>query len=169
MLLSVCRCQLRHIHHAYINIVTSVLGGRRWHGIWRISWSPTRYQRSLWLCRCVIWRAGWLLTNWGQLMWINDWIIQWSRNRYQQWWQFIALWVTVIVIKEPVIMSVATTNTLWMWHDEWNMSLWWCCVTIILFVDDQQEARANFLDRQLHSCLSFSTRNKIEDELFVSI
>ena len=111
MLLSFFRCQLRHIHHSSINIATSVLGGQWWHGIWWIIWSPTRYWRSLWLWRCGIWRARWLLTNRSQMRWINDWIIQWRRHRYHQKWQIIALWVTVLAIKALVITSVATTNT----------------------------------------------------------
>ena len=235
MLLSLCRCQLRHINHAYINIATSI--GRRWHGIWRIGWSPTRYWRILWLWRCILWRYGWLLTNRGQLMWINDWIIQWMSHMYHQWWQLIALWVTFLAIKAPVIMRsvlciygllltnqgqlrwiddwiiqrrshryhrwwqlvaiwvtflsikepvitrirllptlivpcstfVTTTNNLWSWYYECNMSLWWCCVPVILFVDGYQRVRAKFLVQQLQSCLTFSTRNKIDYELFVSL
>ena len=166
MLLSFCRCQLRQIHHASINTATYVLGGRLWQGIWRVSWSPTRYLRSLWLWRCVLWRYGWLLTNLGQLRWINDWIIQWRRYRYHQWWQLIDILVTFLEIKVPVIMSVATTNTIWTWHDEWNMSLCWCCAHAILFVDGQKKVIANFFARQLKSFLSFSTRNKIDYEFF---
>ena len=64
---------------------------------------------------------------------------------------------------------VVTTNTLWTLYDEYNMSLWLCCVTVIFFVDGQQKVRANFLARHMKSCLSFSTRNKIEYEIFVSI
>ena len=127
-----------------------------------------------------MWRAGWLLTNLGQLRCIDDWIIQWRRRIYHRWWKLFALWLTVIAIKAQVITrscslptlvvpcstSVRTTNTLWNWHDECNMSLWWCCVPIVLFVDVPQNARANFLARQLHPCLSFSTRIKIDYELF---
>ena len=145
MLLSLCRCQLRHIHHASKNIVTSILGGRWCHGIWWISWSPTRNWISLQLWRCVMWRSGRLLTNWEQLRWIKDWIIQWRRHIYHWWWQLIYLWVTVLTIKELFITRgcslpnliiscstfVATTNTLWTWKDECNMSLWWCCVPVI--------------------------------------
>ena len=94
-----------------------------------------------------------------------------------------ALLVTVLSTKAPVITGVfslptlivpcsiflATNNTLWTWHDEYNMSLWWCSVPIILFVDIQQKVRANFLARQLQSCLSFSTRNKTDYKIFVSI
>ena len=29
----VCQFQPRHIHHVSMNIATSVIGGRRWHGI----------------------------------------------------------------------------------------------------------------------------------------
>ena len=64
---------------------------------------------------------------------------------------------------------LATTNTLWTWHDECNMSLWWCCVPVILFVDGHQKVRANFFARKLQSCLGFSTSNKIGYEIFVSI
>ena len=49
----------------------------------------------------------------------------------------------------PCSTFVATTNTLWMWNDERNMDLWWCCVPVILFVDTQQKVRANVLARQL--------------------
>ena len=169
MLLSLFQCQLRHIHHASINIATSVLGGQRWHGIWRISWSTTRYWRRLWLWRCVLWRAGWLLTNQGPLRWINDWFIQWRRHSYHQGWQIISLLVIILAIKAPVITSVATNNTLWTWNDKCDMSMGWCCAHVILLVDGQKEVRANFFARQLHSCLSFSTRNKIDYNIFVSI
>ena len=169
MLLSLCRCQLRYIHHASINIATYVLGGRRRHGIWRIRWSPTRYQRRLWLMHCVIRKDGWMLMNWGKLRWINNWIIQWRRHRHNQWWEIIALLVTILSIKAPVITSVATTNNLWTWHDECNMSMRWCCVHVILFVDVHQKVGSIFFSRQLQSCLSFSTRNKIDYDHFVSL
>ena len=169
MLLSLWRFQLRHIHHASINIATSVHGGRQWHGIWQISWSPDRYWRSLWLWRCVLWIDGWLMTNRGQLRWSNDWIIQWKSYRYHQWWQLIALWVTLVVIKSPAITSVDTSNTRWTWHDECNISLWWCCAHFIMFVDGQRKVISRFFAQQLQSCLSFSTRNKIDYELLVSI
>ena len=169
MLVLLCRCHIRHIHHASINIATCFLSGWQWHSIWWISWSLTRYRRSLWLGRCVMWISGWLLNNRGQLRCINDWIIQWRRHRYHQWWQLISIWVTVLSIKAPVTTSVATTNTLWTWHDECNMSMWWCCVRVILFVYGQQKVRADLFARQLQSCLIFSTRNKIDYELFVSI
>ena len=149
------RFQLRHIYHASINILTSVLFEWQWHGILWISWSPTRYLIILQLWRCVLWISGWLLTNQGQRRWINDWIIQWMRHRYHQWWQIVDLWVTFLSIKAPVITRscslttlifpcsnfMATTNTLWTWHDEWNMSLWWCCVPLILFVYRQRRMR----------------------------
>ena len=169
-----------------------------WIDDWIIQLRRHRYHRrwqitSLWvnflaikepvITRSVLWRSGWLLTNRGQLMWIYDWIIQWMRHRYHRWQQLIAIWVTVLAIKTPVItMShslpnlivtfptfVATTNTLWTWHNQCNMSLWCYCLPVILFVDVQKKVRANFLARQLQSCLSFSTRNKIDYELFVSI
>ena len=159
MLLSWCQCLIRHINHALLNTSTSILSGRRWHGIWRIRWSPTGYWRSLQLMHFIIWRSGWMLMNWGQLIWINDLIIQWRRYRYHRWWKLIV----------PCFISVATTNTLWMWHDECNMSLWWCCVRIILFVDGHRKLRANFLARQMQSCLISRTRNKIDYEIFVSI
>ena len=131
----------------------------------------------------VLWRAGRLLTNRGQLRWIYNWIIQCRRHRYHRWWQLIAIWVTVVAIKAPVITRssflptlifpcstfVATTNTLWRWHDECNMSLWWNCVPVILFVDGQQRVRVKFLARQLQLCLIFSIRNKIDYKIFVSI
>ena len=109
MWLLLSRCQLRHINHASIDIATSILGGRQWHGIWHIRWSPTRYWRILRLWRCVMWISGWLLTNQGHMGWINNWIIKWRRHRYHRLWQLIALWVTVFTIKSPVI----TRSVLW--------------------------------------------------------
>ena len=144
MLLSLCRFQLRRIHHASINIATSFLGARLWNDIWLISWSPTKYWRRLWLYSCVLWRVGWLLMNKGQQRWINNWTLQWRRHIYHQWWQLIAIWVTVLAIKSPITTNVATKNSLCMWHDKCNMSLWWCCVPAILFVDAQQKVGANF-------------------------
>ena len=41
-------------------------------------------------------------------------------------------------------------------------------MSVILFFDGQQKVRANFFARQLRSCLSFSTRNKTDYELFLS-
>ena len=108
-MLSLFRCQLRHINHASINILTSILGGRRWHVIWLIRWSPTSYWRNLQLMRCVMWRYGWLLTNRGQLRCINDWIIQWRSHRYHRLCQIISLWVTGLAIK----VSVITRSVLW--------------------------------------------------------
>ena len=165
MLLSLCRCQLKHIHHASINIETSILGVRRWHYIWRIRWSPTMYWIRLWLWCCVLWRYERLLKNQGQVRCINGWIIIWRRHRYHPWWKLITLLVPVLAIKAPVTTSVVTTNALWKWHDECYMSMWWCCVNVILLVDSQQKVRANFFARQLH----FSTSNKIDYELFISI
>ena len=69
----------------------------------------------------------------------------------------------------PCSTFFASTNTLWTWHDKYNMSLWWCYVPVIFVVEGHQKVRANVLARQIQSCLSFSTRNKIDYELFVSI
>ena len=69
----------------------------------------------------------------------------------------------------PCSTFVATTNTLWMWHDECNMSLWCYCVTVILSFDGHQKVGATFLARKLQLCLSFSIRNKIDYDIFVSI
>ena len=69
----------------------------------------------------------------------------------------------------PCYNFVGTTNNLWNWHDAYNMSLWWCCVPVILSVDVQEKVRANFLSRQPQSFLIFNTRNKMDYELFVSI
>ena len=112
MLILLCRCQIRLINHASINIATSILGRRRWCNIWQIRWSPTRYWRILRIWICVLWRSGLLLTNQGQLRWINDWIIKWRRHRYQRWWQIIALWVTFLAIREPVITRSRSLPTL---------------------------------------------------------
>ena len=69
----------------------------------------------------------------------------------------------------PSSTFVVNTNTLETCHDERNMSLWWCCVPVIFFVNGHQKVRANFLARQMHLCLSFSTRNKTGYNIFVSI
>ena len=142
----------------------------RWINEWIIQWSSHSYNRlwqliALWLnflaikasdiTGIVLWRSGWMLKNRGQMRWIHDWIIQWKSHRYHRWLQLVALWVTVLAIKAPVITRshslptlivpchsfVATTNTHWMWHNELNMSLWWCCVPVILFVDGHQKFR----------------------------
>ena len=95
--------------------------------------------------KSVQWRAGWMLTNQGQLRWIDEWIIQWRRNIYHRKWKFVALWVTVLAIKAPVITRssllptlivpcsnfVAITNNVWTWHDECNVSLWCCCEPVL--------------------------------------
>ena len=87
-----------------------------------------------------------------------------------------------IAIKEPVITRsrslptlivlcytfVATTNTLETWHNECNMSMWLCYVPVIFLVGGHQNVRAKLLAQQLQSCLSLSTRNKIDYEIFVS-
>ena len=135
------------------------------------------------ITRSVLWRSGWILTNGGQMRWIDDWIIQWRRHRYHQWWRLVSILVTVLAIKAPVIARsrslstpispcstiVATTNNFCTWHDECNISLWWCCVPVIFVVDGHQKVRSNVLVQQLQSCFSFSTRNKFDYELFVSI
>ena len=125
---------IRPLQHTLSTLVTP--SGQQWRVIWQIRWSPDSYWRSLRLWTCVMWRSGWLLTNWRQLMWINDWIFQCRMHSYHRWWQLITLWVTVLAIKAPVItrsrflptmivpcsIFVETTYTLWTWHDEWNMS-----------------------------------------------
>ena len=108
--------QLRHINHASINIATSIIGGRRWHGIWRIRRSPIGYWRSLQLVHCVRWRSGWLLTNRVQLSWINGWIIPLGKRRYHWWRQLISLWVNVIAIKVFVITRTVR------WRPEWLLT-----------------------------------------------
>ena len=40
---------------------------------------------------------------------------------------------------------------------------------VIFFVDGHQKVRANFFARKLQSFLNFSTRNKIDYEIFVQI
>ena len=123
LLLLLCRCQLRHIHHESIIIATYIIGGRWWHGIWHIRWIPTRYWRSLRLMRCVLWRDGWVLTNRGQLRWINYWIVQCRRHRYHQWWQLIALWVTILANKSPVITRIFLWKSVWMLMKRGKLSL----------------------------------------------
>ena len=51
----------------------------------------------------VLWRAGRLLTNQGQLRWIYNWIIQCRRHRYHRWWKLIDIWVTFVAIKTTAI------------------------------------------------------------------
>ena len=138
-------CQLRHINHASMNIVNSIIGGQWWHSIWQIRWSPTRYWRSLKLMCCVMWRSVWLLANQGKLSWINDWIIQWKRHSYQRWWKIIDLWVTVLAIKAPVITSSVIWISGWLmtnrgqlrWIDDWIIKWrrnryhrWWKLVSL---------------------------------------
>ena len=126
-MLSLWRCQLRQINPESINIVTSILGGRRWYDIWRIRWSPTRYWRSLQLMHCVLWRAVLLMANWWHLMCINYWIIQLRRHRYHCWLQLVALWVSVLSIKAPVITRSEMWRSGWLltnrgqlrWIDDW--------------------------------------------------
>ena len=43
------------------------------------------------------------------------------------------------------------------------------CGVVVCLLFGQQNVRANFLAWQLQSCLSFSTRNKIDYDIFVSI
>ena len=152
---------------------------------WKIIsiWLTVLEIKSPVITRSVLWRYGWLLTNRGQLRWIDERNMKWRRHRFHWWWKLIAIGVIALGIKAMVVMRsrslptlifpcstfLATTNTIWAWHDECNMSLWWCCVPVVLFVDGQQKARANFLAKQLQSYLSFSTRNKIDYEIFVSI
>ena len=69
---------------------------------------------QLWCC--VMWRAGWLLTNRGHLRLIDDWIIQWKRYRYHRWWNLITLWVTFLTIKAPVITRS------FLWRAEWLLT-----------------------------------------------
>ena len=122
-------------------------------------WLLLRYWFSR---RSVMWRPGWLLTNRGQLRWIDDWIILWKRNRYHRLWQLVALWVTVVAIKAPIITRIRSPPTLIVpgstfvappktplgtWHDEYNMSLWWDCVPVIVFVNVHHKVRAKFLAR----------------------
>ena len=116
-MLPLFRFQLRHINHSSINTATYIIGGHWWHGIWRIRWSPNRYWRSLRLWRFFLWRIGLLLTNLVQLRWINYWIINWRRHRYHQLWQLIALWVTVVAIKELIITKECFVKS-WMTVDE---------------------------------------------------
>ena len=149
-------------------------GQLRWINDWIVQWRMHRYHQwwqliAIWvtflaikelvITRSVLWRTGWMLTKRGQLRWIDDLIIQWRRQRYHPWWKLIALLVTVLAIKSMIIKKscslptlifpcftfVATNNTLWTWHNEWNMSLWEFCVPVILFVYVQQKVRANFL------------------------
>ena len=141
---------------------------------WIIQWKRHRYHRwwqiiVLWftllaikapvIMRIVLWISGWLFRNQGQMRWIYDLIIQCRRHMYHRWWKLIALWVTVLAIKATIIRSscslptlihpcstcVAITNTLWTWHDECNMSLWWCYVPVVLFVVDQKSREPIFL------------------------
>ena len=170
--LQLCRCVLWRSGGLLAN-----LGYLRWINYWIIQWRRHRYHRlwqliTLWvtvlaikspvITSSVLWRAGWMLTNWRYLRLIDDWIIQCRRHMYHKRWQLIDLWVTVLDIKAPVITRicslstlivtcytfVVTTNTLWKWHDECNMSLWWVYVPVILFVCVYQKVRSNCFLRQ---------------------
>ena len=112
MLLELWWCHIRPINQQSINIATSILVGQRWHGIWCIRWIPTMYWRILWLLRCVLWRAGWLLMNLGQLRWINYWIIQCRRHMYHRRLQLIAILVTVFAMRVLVITRICSLPTL---------------------------------------------------------
>ena len=46
--------------------------------------------------------------------------------------------------ESATVTCLVNTKTLWMWHDEWNISLWWFCVPITLFSRSQQNVRAKF-------------------------
>ena len=102
-------------------------GHLRWINDWIIQWRRKRYHRQwelipIWvtvlaikapvITRSVLWRSGWLLTNRGQLRWIDNWIIQWRRHRYHQWWKLFALLVTVLANKAPVITRILLLPTL---------------------------------------------------------
>ena len=135
-------------------------GQIRWINYQTIQWRRNSYHRwwkiiTLWvtvlsikapvIMRSVLWISGWVLTNRGYLRCIDDWIIQWRRHGYHRLGRIIALLVTFLDIKAPFITRncslptliflcstfLATTNTLWKWHDEFNMTLWWCCVPIM--------------------------------------
>ena len=106
MLFSLCRCQLRHIHHASINILISIIGWWWWHGIWRIRRIQTGYWISLQIMCGVRLRSGWLLTNRGQLSWFKEWIIPWGKLRYHWWRKLIAL-------------GVLTNRRHLRWIDDW--------------------------------------------------
>ena len=117
--------------------------GRWWHDIWRVRWSLTRYWRSLRLWRCVLWISGWLWTNREQIRWIDDWIIQWRRHSYHWWWQFISLWVTVLVIKASVITRIRLFHTLIVpcstffgdYQDPLDVALWLRYEFVVVFYD----------------------------------
>ena len=177
MLLLLWRCQLRHINHASINISTSIPGGRRWHGNLRIRWSPKRYWIILQLWHCVLWRAGWLLTNRGRLRWINEWIIQCRRHRYQRWWQLVALWVTVLTIKAPVIMRSVWWSAGWLlknrghlrwindwiiqwrrhrYHRSWQLIALW---VYVLAIKAPFITRIRFLPTLIFPCSTFLAAN----------
>ena len=63
--------------------------------------------------------------------------------------------------QQPIPTGCGMMNAIWVF--------WWCCVPVILSVDGHQKVRSNFLARQLQSCLSFSTSNKIGCGIFVLI
>ena len=131
-----------------------------YHQLWQLIdlWVSVNAIKARVITMSVLWRAVWLLMNQGQLRRIDDWNIQWRRHMYHRWWQFVDIWVKVVAIKPLVITRscllpalivpcftvVVTINSLWTWHDECNMSLWWCCVTVILFVDVHRRVGANF-------------------------
>ena len=147
MLLLLCWFQLRHINHTSIIIATSILGGRQWHDILRIRWSLNSYLRSMLLWRCALWRAGWILTKLVHLRWVNDWIVQWRRHRYHRWWKLIAILVTFLDNKSPIIKSSVLWRAGWLlmnwvqlrWIDGWIIQWirhryywWWQLIAIWL-------------------------------------
>ena len=118
-----------------------------WIDYWIIQWRRHIYHRwwqliSLWdtvlfikspvITRSVLWRSGLLITNRGQLRWIDDWIIQWRRNRYHRRLQLLTLWVTVVAIKALVITRGRSLPTLIVpcstFFGDWQYPLevvWW--------------------------------------------
>ena len=93
-----------------------------------VAWYLTDQVKSEWilkklashaLCYVKIYR---LLTNWWQLMWINDWIIQWRRHRYHRWWKIIPLWVTVLDIKAPFITRSVQWRSGWLLTNRGQLS-----------------------------------------------
>ena len=78
---------------------------KRYHQWWQLIalWVTALSIKAPVLTRSVLWRSGWLLTKRGQLRWIDDWIIQQRRPRYHIWWQLVAILLTFLAIKSPVI------------------------------------------------------------------
>ena len=137
-MLLLCRCQLRQINHAFIKITTSIIGGRRWHGILRIRWIPSRYWRSLWLC-------PWFVNSHPTLH-----RTQRQSHKLLQYLVGINLICKIPCHRRPPIMEVEIFMDAWLmslsWHWYNNNSMHQCYLRIITSCVTRMT---------LHQCLYF--------------